>query len=359
MQRLVIKIGSNVLTQSDGMLDRARMADLVAQMARLRQRGYEIILVSSGAVASGRGLLPAPPKKLSAVSTRQLYSAVGQARLINEYYNLFSLYSISCGQVLTTKESFSTRQHYLNQQHCMEVMLAHDVLPIVNENDTISITELMFTDNDELSGLVASMMKAHQLIILSNVDGIYNGDPQAAESEVIRRIDPDHAGIGEYFSATRSSFGRGGILTKHRIARKIAAEGIEVIIANGTREDILLRLLDAREETLCTRFTPSEKMITPRKKWIAHSEDFAKGVLSISDQARDALRGDQACSLLPIGVVRVEGDFEKGDVVRLIDSQGELIALGQVSCDAAQAAHVAGQQGHAALVHYDYLYLNH
>ncbi len=358
-RRLVVKIGSNVLTCADGTLDLSRMESLVEQIANLRQQGHEIILVSSGAVASGRSILPASErkKKLAAVSMRQLYSAVGQARLINEYYQLFSRHGLYCGQVLTTKESFSTRQHYLNQQHCMEVMLAHDVLPIVNENDTISVTELMFTDNDELSGLVASMMKAQQLIILSNIDGIYNGDPQSPDSQVIRRIDDQQEGIQQYFSQVRSSFGRGGIITKHRIARQVAAEGIEVIIANGQRAGILLDLLASPDETLCTRFTPSEKSITPRKKWLAHSEGFAKGELHLSPPACAALTGESACSLLSVGVTRVEGDFEKGDIVRLLNAGGALIALGQISCDASHARRIAGEKDHPALVHYDYLHL--
>ncbi|WP_290392095.1 glutamate 5-kinase, partial [uncultured Muribaculum sp.] len=176
LRRIAVKIGSNVLTRKDGTLDITRMSSIVDQVAELHRRGMEIILISSGAVASGRSELRLS-QSLDSVSARQLYSAVGQAKLINRYYELFRDHGIACGQILTTKENFSTRRHYLNQKHCMDVMLANNVIPIVNENDTVSVTELMFTDNDELSGLIASMMGMQALIILSNIDGVYDGDP--------------------------------------------------------------------------------------------------------------------------------------------------------------------------------------
>ena len=176
LTRIAVKIGSNVLTRRDGTLDVTRMSALVDQVAELHKAGVEIILVSSGAVASGRSEIH-PAKKLDSVDQRQLFSAVGQAKLINRYYELFREHNIACGQVLTTKENFSTRRQYLTQKQCMEVMLENKVIPIVNENDTISVTELMFTDNDELSGLISAMMDSETLVILSNIDGIYNGAP--------------------------------------------------------------------------------------------------------------------------------------------------------------------------------------
>ncbi|MGL4292820.1 MAG: glutamate 5-kinase, partial [Bacteroidales bacterium] len=153
-KRIAVKIGSNVLTRKDGTLDFTRMSALSDQIAELHKAGIQLILISSGAVASGRSEVKAS-KKLDSVSSRQLFSAIGQAKLINRYYELFRDHGIACGQVLTTKESFGTRRHYLNQKNCMEVMLEEKVIPIVNENDTISVSELMFTDNDELSGLIA------------------------------------------------------------------------------------------------------------------------------------------------------------------------------------------------------------
>ena len=190
-KRITVKIGSNVLARPDGTLDITRMSALTDQIAELHKAGVEIIVISSGAVASGRSELKIH-RKLDAVSARQLFSAVGQAKLINRYYELFREHNIACGQVLTTKENFSTRRQYLTQKQCMEVMLENKVIPIVNENDTISVTELMFTDNDELSGLISAMMDSETLVILSNIDGIYNGAPGQAGSKVIPEIHPGH-----------------------------------------------------------------------------------------------------------------------------------------------------------------------
>ncbi len=252
MKRLAVKIGSNVLTRRDGTLDITRMSALVDQVAELHKRGIQVILVSSGAVASGRSEIK-PSHTLDEVSSRQLYSAIGQAKLMGKYYTLFREHGITCGQVLTTKEGLDKADHYLNQQHCMEVMLAEGVIPIVNENDTLSITELMFTDNDELSGLMAQMMQVDKLVILSNIDGIYDGNPADPQSSVIRSVATSD-NMEQYIQTEISSLGRGGMLTKCHIARKVAAEGISVIIANGKSENILLHLIDRPEETICTRF---------------------------------------------------------------------------------------------------------
>ena len=307
--RIAVKVGSNVLTRRDGALDVTRMSALVDQIAELHKTGVEIILVSSGAVASGRSEVHSA-KKLDSVDQRQLFSAVGQAKLINRYYELFREHGIAVGQVLTMKENFATRRHYLNQKNCMTVMLENGVIPIVNENDTISVSELMFTDNDELSGLIASMMDAQALIILSNIDGIYNGSPADPTSEVIREIGQGKD-LSSYIQTSKSSFGRGGMLTKTNIARKVADEGITVIIANGKRDNILVDLIQHPESTLCTRFIPSAEPVSSIKKWIAHSEGFAKGELHINYCATELLFSDKAVSILPVGITDVIGEFEK------------------------------------------------
>ena len=252
MRRIAVKVGSNVLTRRDGTLDITRMSAIVDQVADMHKRGTQVILVSSGAVASGRSEIR-PSHTLDEVSSRQLYSAIGQAKLMGKYYTLFREHGITCGQVLTTKEGLDKEDHYLNQQRCMEVMLAEGVIPIVNENDTLSITELMFTDNDELSGLMAQMMQVDELIILSNIDGIYDGNPADPASRVIRSVAATDD-MEQYIQSEKSSLGRGGMLTKCHIARKVASEGIPVVIANGKTEDILLHLIDQPDETICTRF---------------------------------------------------------------------------------------------------------
>ena len=353
--RIAVKVGSNVLTRRDGALDVTRMSALVDQIAELHKTGVEIILVSSGAVASGRSEVHSA-KKLDSVDQRQLFSAVGQAKLINRYYELFREHGIAVGQVLTMKENFATRRHYLNQKNCMTVMLESGVIPIVNENDTISVSELMFTDNDELSGLIASMMDAQALIILSNIDGIYNGSPADPTSEVIREIGQGKD-LSSYIQTSKSSFGRGGMLTKTNIARKVADEGITVIIANGKRDNILVDLIQHPESTLCTRFIPSAEPVSSIKKWIAHSEGFAKGELHINYCATELLFSDKAVSILPVGITDVIGEFEKDDIVRIVDFGGKPIGVGKANCDSTQAREAMGKHGKKPVVHYDYLYI--
>lgn len=355
-RRIAVKIGSNVLTRHDGTLDITRMSAIVDQVAELHHRGVAVIMVSSGAVASGRSELR-ENKKLDAVSARQLYSAVGQAKLINRYYELFREHGIACGQVLTTKENFSTRRHYLNQKHCMEVMLSNGVIPIVNENDTVSVTELMFTDNDELSGLIASMMDMQALIILSNIDGVYDGDPSSPQSHVITDIFQE-TDASSFIQEGKSSLGRGGMATKYRIARKVAGEGIAVIIANGKRDNILQSVLDSDRDTPYTLFHPATESTSGVKKWIAHSEGFAKGEIHINAGAAAALLSARGASLLPIGVTEITGDFEKDDIVKVIAPDGTMVALGRIGYDADDARAVIGDRGARPIIHSDYLYID-
>lgn len=369
MSRIVVKIGSNVITRKDGTLDVTRMSALVDQVAELRRRGHQIILVSSGAVAAGRNEIR-PEHRLDTVSQRQLYSAVGQAKLINRYYELFRDHGLVCGQILTTKEGFGSRTHYLNQKHCMEVMLSEGVIPVINENDTISVTELMFTDNDELSGLVAAMMDADLLVILSNIDGIYDGDPSLPGSNVIREVRPGTVDLSSVVVAGKSTFGRGGMLTKSRIALKVASEGIEVVIANGKRNDILLQLIDNMDEVACTRILPGER-VSGVKKWLAHSHDFVKGRVVVNAGAAASLLDEaRAVSLLPVGIEAVDGDFEKGDLIEIVtlipqndsnsvetpaDPEPKVLGLGCSDYNSSELRSLLGKKGHRPAIHYDYL----
>lgn len=254
MRRIVVKIGSNALTRPDGRLDVTRMSALVDQIAWLRAQGCEVILVSSGAVACGRRELDIE-HELDSVEQRQLFSAMGQAKLIGLYYDLFREYHIHVGQVLTMKENFQPGEQYENQRACMRVMLENDVLPIVNENDTVSVTELMFTDNDELSGLIAQMMEAETLILLSNIDGIFDGHPDDPASSIIPQVEPGRD-LSQYIKAEKSAFGRGGMHSKYTTAQKVQKAGIRVVIANGERENILVDLVDSQHNVPHTEFIP-------------------------------------------------------------------------------------------------------
>ena len=253
-RRLVVKVGSNVLTTDRGKLDITRMSSLVDQIAWLRWHNYDVVLVTSGAVACGRGELHVD-HSLDSVEQRQLFSAMGQVKLVNLYYDLFREYNIHVGQVLTTKENFQSERSYQNQRACMEVMLENGVLPIVNENDTVSIEELMFTDNDELSGLIARMMGAEMLVLLTGVDGLYNGNPMEPDSEVIRqvRLGDD---VSRFILPAKSKAGRGGMTSKFNTALAVAQAGIRVIIANGNRDAILPALIENPAQTVHTEFLP-------------------------------------------------------------------------------------------------------
>ena len=251
-KRIVVKVGSNALTRTDGRLDVTRMSALVDQIAWLRQHDCEVILVSSGAVACGRRELKVE-HELDSVEQRQLYSALGQANLIGLYYDLFREYHIHVGQVLTMKENFQPGEQFRNQQACMRVMLENGVLPIVNENDTVSVTELMFTDNDELSGLIAQMMEADTLVLLSNIDGIYTGHPEDPQSQLIKEVAPG-TNLSQYIQSEKSSAGRGGMQSKYATATRVQQAGVSVIIANGKRDNILIDLFQHPETTPHTLF---------------------------------------------------------------------------------------------------------
>ena len=255
MRRIVVKIGSNVLTTDAGKLDITRMSALVDQIAWMRHHGYEVIVVTSGAVACGRRELQVD-HHLDSVEQRQLYSAIGQVKLVNLYYDLFREYNLHIGQVLTMKQNFLSEEELNNMRACMEVMLQNGVIPVVNENDTVCVTELMFTDNDELSGLIAKMLNADKLILLSNIDGVFTGNPENPDSQLIRTVKPGES-LEQYIQTSKSTMGRGGMTSKYNTARSISEEGIRVIIANGERENILIDLLNNPENTPHTDFLAS------------------------------------------------------------------------------------------------------
>lgn len=257
-RRVAVKVGSNVLTRPDGTLDATRLSALADQLTALRRAGLEVVLISSGAVASGRSELHLPPgaeQRMTPVEQRQLFSAVGQAKLIDRYFNLFREMGIPVGQVLTMREDFEREAQRQNLHTCMEAMLAHGVLPIVNENDTVCVTELMFTDNDELSGLIARLLEADTLVILTNVDGIHTDLPGRPGARLLTRVDPE-ADLSPYLSQTKSSAGRGGMQSKCKTAAEVARSGIHVRIANGRAEHILPRLLLQDEKPPHTHFIP-------------------------------------------------------------------------------------------------------
>ncbi len=352
-KKILVKVGSNVLTQADGLPDVSRMLALVSQISALKAQGVEVILVSSGAVAFGRSMVSASEKN-DTIAQRQLFASVGQIKLMNTYSELFEKQGLCCAQVLVTKEDFRDRRHYLNMKNCLYTLLQNQIVPIINENDVISITELMFTDNDELSGLLTSMMNLEGMFILTNVNGIYDGDPKSPNAKLIPVVTDQTTDFQHFVSTEKSNFGRGGMVTKSNIAKRIAKLGIPVHIANGKTDNILTDLM--KGEKLGTLFKP-QKNSSNLKKWLAHSEGFVKGTVRINEGARQALLENKASSLLLVGILEIVGDFDKGDVVKIINENDALIGLGISQYESERASERIGWKNQRPLVHYDYLFL--
>ena len=275
---------------------------------------------------------------------------------MNIYSYLFSRHNILCSQVLVTKEDFSDRKHYLNTRNSLMTLLDHDIIPVINENDVVSVTELMFTDNDELASLLTPMVNADALIILSNVDGVYDGDPDSPGSKVIPVIDRSTSNVSKHISAARSSQGRGGMTTKFSTARKVAEAGIPVHLVNGKRQNIILDVVKGKPGVVQTWFRP-EDTASHGKKWLTHSAFYASGEIHINEGAFESLMSGKAASLLPIGVTEVKGTFMKGDIVRIINHDGEFVGLGKSQYSHDTAFRKIGVHNARPMVHYDYLYI--
>ena len=347
-----VKIGSNVLTDSRGLLDQSRIEDLVLQISETKKAGYDVVLISSGAVAAGRSVYK-PSNKIDAVGLRQMWSSLGQVRLIQAYSQLFKDQGLICSQVLVTRDDFRSRDHFQNMKNCFQVLLNNNIIPIVNENDVISVTELMFTDNDELAGLVAGMLNLNPLIILTSVDGIMNMADQN-DSALIPQIHVGDREFEKHINTEKSAFGKGGMLTKAHLAAKVASHGIEVVIANGLKRGIINDVLEGSSQ--CTRFVPSSGKSTI-KKWLSHAKGFEKGAVVINQGALNALRSEKAISLLPVGVIHIEGHFKKGDVIMIYDEERTQIGLGIARYSDVKARLGIGKKNQRPVIHYDHLFL--
>src|SRR5210317_2198486 len=243
-KRIVIKIGSQVLCDLDGALNREVLENLVSQLGQLQSDGWQVLLVSSGAVAAGSGLASSQLARIhDPVARKQVMAATGQVRLMETYRQLFDVKGHTIAQVLATKSDFQTRRHYLNMRGCIDALLSAGIIPIVNENDVVSVTELMFTDNDELAGLLAGMVDADLLCLLSTVPGVYDGDPDNEATRCIQTWDDEIYKIDDIVSRGTSALGRGGMHNKLAIARKVARLGTEVVIADGTDAAIMEKIL--------------------------------------------------------------------------------------------------------------------
>jgi glutamate 5-kinase len=355
-RRIVVKIGSQVLCDLDGALNRSALSNLVKQIGELRTQGWQVLLVSSGAVAAGSGLSGERLQRISdPVARKQVMAATGQVRLMETYRELFESQGLIVAQVLATKSDFQTRRHYLNMRGCIEALLTAGIVPIVNENDVVSVTELMFTDNDELAGLLAGMVNAEMLCLLSTVPGVYDGDPDNDATQCIAVWDDDRYKIEDIVSRGTSALGRGGMHNKLTIARKVARLGTEVVIADGTDKQILSKIL--ADGGAGTRFSVIGDA-SPAKRWLASADDHATGSVTVNKGAQEALLdSNRLASLLPVGIETVEGHFDAGDVIQIRNASGKVLGCGRARYDHLEANKLIGQRGQKPLIHYDYLYL--
>ncbi len=351
--KIVVKIGTQLITNEQGLLNHSFIEDIVRQIVLLKKQNHDVILVSSGAMGAGRGLIQ-PPETMNKVVQRQILSSIGQVKMIEAYSTALQKKGYHCCQVLTCKEDFRDRHHYLNMKNCFSALLHENILPIVNENDVIAIDELMFTDNDELSGLIGAMMDVDAVLILTSVDGIFDKHPNDPDAQILDELDSDHQ-LVKYISKEKTQYGRGGMHTKARVATKLASMGITTHIANGNTEDIVVRIVNG--EKIGTRIIP-KKRLSSMKKWIAHTDGIKKGKVTINACAEEILTSSSiARSLLPVGITKIIGPFAKGDIVTIENEKGEVLGLGIAQYNSETAEKYLGKKSKPPFMRYDYLYI--
>ena len=320
--RLVVKLGTGVLTDSKKQPDLAQFEQLVAQVAAEHRNGREVVIVTSGAVGAGMGVL-GYEKRPATLDALQACAAIGQSRLMATYERLFAKHGLHIAQVLLTHDDLQHHERHLNARNTLITLLRQRVIPIINENDAVSITELKFGDNDKLSALVACLLPADLLVILTTVDGLIEGfgTPAARVVEEVGKISSE---VENSAGGTTSATAVGGMATKIQAAKMATRSGIPLVIASGKKHDALSRILAAEPEG--TLFLPSEKGLKSRKRWIAFFH-HPKGALYVDEGARKAIR-DRGTSLLKPGIRRSEGQFQGQDVVRICDEDGTEFARG-------------------------------
>ena len=362
-RRWVVKIGSALLTADGSGLDQYAIAGWVKQIAALRVQGLEIVLVSSGAIAEGMKRL-GWAKRPHTLFEQQAAAAVGQMGLVQAYESCFQLHDIHTAQVLLTHEDLSDRQRYLNARSTLRSLLDLGVVPVVNENDTVVTDEIRFGDNDTLAALVANLIEADALIILTDQEGLFEQDPRTSENaQLVHEADAEDEAL-ERMVGGSGDLGRGGMLTKLRAARLASRSGTATVITHGRTSDVLTQLHAGSE--VGTYLQPGQAPLVARKQWLAGHLQL-QGKLTLDDGAVKVLK-ENGRSLLPVGVVAVEGDFKRGEAVACVDSQGQEIARGLVNysseesrkikgCSSGELESVLGYVDEPELIHRDNLVL--
>jgi glutamate 5-kinase len=360
-RRVVIKVGSSVLTNAEEGLDQGRIDRLAEDISFISEKGREVILVSSGAIAAGLAKLGLKKKKSMPLSLKQAAAALGQSGLMWAYEKTFAAHGRKVAQVLLTREDLSNRTRFLNARNTLQTLLDYDVIPVINENDTVAVDEIKFGDNDNLSGMVAHLADADLLVILSDIDGLYTADPRMdPRAELIPLVEKITADVERGAGDTQTAVGTGGMRSKIMTAKKVGAIGVPMVIVNGKKNGILPALFEGRD--VGTLFLPRPEKLESRKHWIAYTV-CTSGRLVVDNGAREALM-QKGKSLLPGGIVKVEGMFKIGDCVSCADLSGNVFARGlakysSVDLDrikglkTTQIASVLGHKDYDEVIHRD------
>ncbi len=360
-RRVVIKVGSAVLTSSEQGLDHSRIERLVSDISSIMNQGREVILVSSGAIAAGLAKLGLRKTKTMPLSVKQAAAAVGQSGLMWTYEKIFANHGHKVAQVLLTREDLSNRTRFLNARNTIQTLLDYGVVPVINENDTVSVDEIKFGDNDNLSGMVAHLSDAGLLVILSDIDGYYTADPKLdPAAELVPVVEKITAEVERGAGDAQTPVGTGGMRSKIMAAKKVGAIGIPMAIVNGRKNGALLALFEGRD--IGTLFLPRPERQDSRKHWIAYTV-CSSGRVVVDNGARDALM-KKGKSLLPGGVVKVEGTFKIGDCVSCSDLEGNEFARGLAKYSSmdldrikglktSQIASVLGHKDYDEVIHRD------
>ncbi len=338
-KRFVVKVGSALVTNRGAGLDASAIARWAGQVAKLRQTGQELVLVSSGAIAEGMQRL-GWTRRPSAMHELQAAAAVGQMGLVQEYESCFRQHGLHTAQVLLTHADLADRQRYLNARSTLLTLLGLGIIPVINENDTVVTDEIRFGDNDTLAALVTNLVEADCLIILTDQEGLYTDDPRRnPQATLIRSAQAGESRLEELAGGTGSTIAKGGMLTKVLAAKRAARSGAQTVIASGNEPDVLVRL--AAGEAIGTLLSAQTTPLAARKQWLADHLQIA-GRLGLDAGAAKALRSGGK-SLLPIGVRNVEGEFERGAVVACLSPEGAEIARGLVNYNAQESRRIAGR----------------
>lgn len=330
-RRLVIKVGTHVLADPGGRINYQRVNHLCRQVAKLVQGGREVTVVSSGAIGAGVGVLGLKGRPRG-LYMQQAAAAVGQSKLMQHYERALARYDLHAAQIMVTRSDFEDRRRYLNIRHTIETLGKLQAIPIINENDTVAVDEIRFGDNDLIAAMVANLVKADILIILTVVDGLYR---EGQLVDLVEKIDGD---VGKWIQAGRTALGSGGMRSKLQAVRLVTEAGMHAMIANGLEKDILLRIVAGQK--VGTVFAAVSRTLSARHRWIGLTVRPA-GQVVVDAGAAGAIVGGKR-SLLPSGVVSIVGEFDRGQVVAVIDTQGKELARGISSYSAAELQKIKG-----------------